>query len=480
MTRDARDGRQSGESRSALPAGLLERFDGRWWPESRGSASGKERLRLTLRNGRGSALNEITLTGAPGETIGIRMPLRARRCDLAFERCREDGPWEEFHRESVEVRLVSFAHGKRLGSKIVRDTKTLLARSSWYLVRKSAIHCPWLVRRLLSRTWNRYLEGAEILGPRRAWKETLSSFDKRKAWLYAYVGEDRLGGLYQYAKSRSVVFDCLPDLETEGRTLPKLTVVTPSYNQGHFLGRTMDSVIETGVARVDYIVMDGGSKDDSAEVIREREAKLKHWQSKPDKGQAAAIREGFDHTDCGPDDLMAYLNSDDLFSPGTVDFIVKWFALHPEVDAVYGHRIIINEMDEEVGRWVLPPHDPEALGLVDYVPQETLFWRKRIYDAIRGIDPAFQFAMDWDFLLRIRNAGATIERLPWFLGCFRVHEAQKTQASIHDVGAREVEQLRRRENGGEVPGPEVLQEVVMRSQVESSWYATMLAKGVRL
>jgi hypothetical protein len=357
--------------------------------------------------------------------------------------------------------------------------KTFVARATWFLIRKSADHCPWLVRRLLSRTWKRFVDAAETLGPRRAWKEKMGSFDRRKAWLYAYVGTDRLGGLYQYPRSRTVVFDALPDLDVAGRELPKLTVVTPSYNQGHFLGRTMDSVLETS-ARVDYIVMDGGSKDDSAGVIRAREEKLKHWQSKPDKGQAAAISEGFVHTECAPDDLMAYLNSDDVFCPGAVDFVVRWFALNPEVDAVYGHRIIINERDEEVGRWVLPPHDPEVLGLVDFVPQETLFWRKRIFDAVGGIDPSFQFAMDWDFLLRLRNAGARIERLPWFLGCFRVHEAQKTQASINDVGAREIGQLRCRENGGEAPAPEVLQEAVMRVQVESHWYAEKIAAGIRL
>jgi hypothetical protein len=472
--------RRSERRRAPLPAGLLERFDGRWWPAAARPGSGGERLRISVRDARGGELRSMTLMGTPGEPTGVRMPLQARRCELAFERSLGDGTWEEFHREAVEVRLLSMDHPKRLGSKVVRDVKTFVARATWFLIRKSADHCPWLVRRLLSGTWQRFVAASETLGPRLAWKEKMGGFDRRKAWLYAYVGDDRLGGLYQYPKSRPVVFDRLPELAVDGRSLPKLTVVTPSYNQGHFLARTMDSVLESADARVDYIVMDGGSKDDSAEVIRKREAKLKHWQSKPDKGQAAAINEGFSHTECGPDDLMAYLNSDDLFCPGAVDFVVKWFALHPEVDAVYGHRIIINEKDEEVGRWVLPPHDPEVLGLVDFVPQETLFWRKRAYDAVGGIDPSFQFAMDWDFLLRLRNGGARIERVPWFLGCFRVHEAQKTQASINDVGAREIEQLRRRENGGEAPAPEVLQEAVMRVQVESHWYAEKIAAGIRV
>ncbi len=440
---------------------------------------GAERLRISLRDRRGIEIGGIIVQAEPGDRPGFRVPLRARRCELAYERLLEDGRWEVFHHESVGVRLVSTEHFTRLGGKILRDLRTFVVLSVFSIIRRITDHRPALVRRLLAAPWARFLERAEASGPRGAWKEGLGPFRRRTVWLYAHAGEFRLGKLHQYPVGRPVVFDRLPDPDPGDRSLPKLTVVTPSYNQGHFLGRTMDSVVGAA-ARVDYIVMDGGSKDESTSVIRARETRLKHWQSQPDKGQAAAIREGFSHTECGPDDLMAYLNSDDLFCPGAVDFVVKWFALHPEVDAVYGHRIIINEKDEEVGRWVLPPHDPEVLGLVDFVPQETLFWRKRIHDAVGGIDPSFQFAMDWDFLLRMRNAGARIERLPWFLGCFRVHEAQKTQASINDVGAREIERLRRRENGGAAPEPRLLQNAVMLSQVESQWYAGKIAAGVRL
>ncbi len=446
------------------------------------ATSVRRRLRVSIYDEKGAAVRQLTVVEDSGAEAKLRVPFSGVRGELVFEQSAQEGMWEEYRRESVTVKRFSLEHFRKLGQKVVRDTRTFVVRLFWFVMRRLFGGFPRLARlaRLVfTRAWHGFDSRSLEVGPRAAWKEVETLVRRCNLWLYAYVGEERLGGLYQYGKSRPVVFDRLPELDAEGRELPKLTVVTPSYNQGHFLGRTMDSVLETS-ARVDYIVMDGGSKDDSVEVIRAREAKLKHWQSKPDKGQAAAIREGFSHTDCGPDDLMAYLNSDDLFTPGAVDFVVKWFALHPEVDVVYGHRIIINEKDEEVGRWVLPPHDPEVLGLVDFVPQETLFWRKRIYDAVGGIDPSFQFAMDWDFLLRLRNAGARIERLPWFLGCFRVHEAQKTQASINDVGAREIEQLRRRENGGAAPAPEVLQEAVMRSQVESYWYAEKIAAGVRL
>ena len=95
-------------------------------------------------------------------------------------------------------------------------------------------------------------------------------------------------------------------------------------------------------------------------------------------------------------------------------------ARHPEVDVIYGHRIIIDEADRDVGRWIMPRHDAATLEWIDYVPQETLFWRKKVWDRAGGIDRSFQFALDWDLLLRFQKAGARMVRLPYFLGAFRI------------------------------------------------------------
>jgi hypothetical protein len=145
---------------------------------------------------------------------------------------------------------------------------------------------------------------------------------------------------------------------------------------------------------------------------------------------------------------MAWLNSDDLMLPGTVSYVAEFFASHPDVDVVYGHRININEHDEEIGRWIMPSHDDELLRWADYVPQETLFWRRRIWDQIGGcLDESFQFALDWDLLLRFRAAGARFARLNRFLGAFRVHAAQKTLTAIHGTGYEEMQRLLRRTHG---------------------------------
>ena len=94
---------------------------------------------------------------------------------------------------------------------------------------------------------------------------------------------------------------------------------------------------------------------------------------------------------------MAYLNSDDLLLPGALPTVAAYFAQHPEVEVVYGHRVVIDEAGDEIGRWVLPPHDDKALRWADYIPQETLFWRRSIWGKSGGrMDETFRFALDWE------------------------------------------------------------------------------------
>jgi hypothetical protein len=131
-----------------------------------------------------------------------------------------------------------------------------------------------------------------------------------------------------------------------------------------------------------------------------------------------------------------------------LSYVARYFARHPEVDVVYGHRVLIDASGLEIGRWILPPHRDRHLFYADYVPQETLFWRRRIWERAGGeLDQSFLFAMDWDLLLRFLEAGARIVRLPRFLGAFRVHDAQKTSRQLESIGALEMDRLRHRYHG---------------------------------
>lgn len=152
---------------------------------------------------------------------------------------------------------------------------------------------------------------------------------------------------------------------------------------------------------------------------------------------------------------MAWINSDDFYLPGALRFVVDYFARHHEVDVLYGHRVLVDENSQEIGRWFLPRHDAEVLRLNDFVPQETLFWRRRLWDKVGGIDPSLKFALDWDLLLRFQAAGARIVRVPYFLACFRIHAAQKTSAQIQSIGQAEIDRLRERTFGRPIPSSEL-------------------------
>jgi ADP-heptose:LPS heptosyltransferase/GT2 family glycosyltransferase len=272
------------------------------------------------------------------------------------------------------------------------------------------------------------------------------------AWLFKRVVEDywmQIGILRHYSPRPLKWDERIPGSRLADAVVPQVAIVTPSYAQEKFIERTLRSVLDQRYPRLVYVVQDGGSPDRSAEIIAGYAPHLHHWESVPDRGQADAIHRGFAQVTnrLGPDDIMAWLNSDDLLAPGSLRFVAEYFASHPEIDVIYGHRIIIDDDDREVGRWIMPRHNPATLEWIDYVPQETLFWRKRAWDLAGGIDPSYQFALDWDLLARFQQAGCRMVRVPYFLGAFRVHAEQKTSQAIHTTGADEMRRIRTRFHG---------------------------------
>lgn len=260
----------------------------------------------------------------------------------------------------------------------------------------------------------------------------------------------RLGQLRQHEPRPLQV--SAPELPREPLALPTMTVVTPSFNQGPFLGATIDSVLSQQYPDMEYIVQDGGSTDESVSILEGIQHDSLRWESKPDGGQSAAINLGHSK---GSGEIMAWLNSDDILLPGTLHYVGAYFAMNPEVDAVYSHRVIIDAQGDEIGRWLVPQHDSKALTWADYIPQETLFWRRSLWDKVGGIDESFRFAMDWDLLVRFEEAGANTVRLPIFGGAFRVYDEQLTSSAIESLGAKEMDRIRRRCHGRNVESFEI-------------------------
>ena len=222
----------------------------------------------------------------------------------------------------------------------------------------------------------------------------------------------------------------------------RIAIVTPSLNHGRFLHATIESVLGQNYPNLLYHIQDGGSDDDTVEILKSYGERIS-WRSESDRGQSDAINTGFRDVDC---DIMAYLNSDDVLLPGTLASIAGFFEQRPDIDLVYGHRVFIDYAGLEIGRAVLPGHDSDALKYAGYVPQETMFWRRHVWDKVGPLDNGFHYAMDWDFMLRAETAGFKMERLRRFLACFRVHDEQKTTKN-YERGRQEMQELRHRSLG---------------------------------
>lgn len=222
--------------------------------------------------------------------------------------------------------------------------------------------------------------------------------------------------------------------------LPKITVVTPSFNQAPFLEETIQSVLSQGYPELEYIVMDGGSSDGSAEIIRKYADRLADWKSAKDEGQADAIRTGFARA---TGEILCWLNSDDTITPGTLRLVGEFFTSNPDVDLVYGD---LNLVDAE-GKRLYTARPLLRLGILVYenafIPQQAMFWRRSLYERVGGVDAGLRFAMDFDLVIRFLLAGARVRKLPGVLANYRWHPAAKS-STIRDVMERELHELVRR------------------------------------
>jgi glycosyltransferase involved in cell wall biosynthesis/SAM-dependent methyltransferase len=219
---------------------------------------------------------------------------------------------------------------------------------------------------------------------------------------------------------------------------PKISIVTPSYNQGEFIERTVRSVLLQRYPDLEYILMDGGSTDDTIERLQPYKDKFAYFVSERDEGQADAIAKGFARSS---GEIMAYLNSDDLLAPDALHFVARFFQENPSIDWIYSHRCTIDDRDRVIWYWILPPHQSFLMRRWDYIPQETCFWRRSLFEKTGNIDRSYKFAMDYDLFVRFMNNGHG-RRLNRFLGAFRDHNTSKTKQLLATTGAREMLRVR--------------------------------------
>jgi glycosyltransferase involved in cell wall biosynthesis len=213
----------------------------------------------------------------------------------------------------------------------------------------------------------------------------------------------------------------------------RVSLITPSFNQGQFIRRTIDSVLsQTGDFELDYRVIDGGSTDDTLDILASYGNRL-HWVSEPDRGQVDAINKGLRTAD---GDIVGWLNSDDVLLPGAIARAVEAFRAHPEAEWIHGRCRIIDEHDREVRKWVSAykhfrsqRHTLENFLTENYVSQMTVFWRREIQDEVGYLSDEIKYAFDYDLILRLAHRGAPVY-IEEPMACFRWYASSKSGAGF--------------------------------------------------
>jgi len=214
------------------------------------------------------------------------------------------------------------------------------------------------------------------------------------------------------------------------------SIVTPSFNQGEFLAQTIESVLsQAGDFSIDYQIMDGGSRDDSVEIIRKYDNLLQsgewpvackgityRWVSEKDAGQTGAIMKGFDR---GSGEILAWLNSDDTYLPGALQAAADAFGATPELGLLYGDAYYCDSAGAVVGKYRTDDFDLDKLVYYNIICQPSAFFRKDAFEAVGGLDKSLNFAMDFDLWIRLGQR-FPCRHLPQFLSVYRLHESSKT------------------------------------------------------
>ncbi len=224
---------------------------------------------------------------------------------------------------------------------------------------------------------------------------------------------------------------------------PLVSIVTPSFNQQEFLEETILSVLDQDYPALEYFVIDGGSTDGSVEIIEKYADKLTGWVSESDQGQTDAINKGFAGS---RGEIMAWLNSDDIYHQGAVRSAVEFFRNNPEIGLVYGDTDLIDMTGRRIGKFNAQQTSYQRLmrGGV-YIPQPAAFWRKDLWERSGPLDPSFYFAMDYDLWVRFAKL-APIQYFPKLLASFRIHGEGKTTVS-DDRCWPEMRKIQKREGG---------------------------------
>ncbi len=219
--------------------------------------------------------------------------------------------------------------------------------------------------------------------------------------------------------------DLRPESHREGAVYPRITVITPSYNQGEFIEGTIRSVLLQSYPNLEYMIVDGGSSDGTVDFIRKYESHIAWWVSESDKGQSHAINKGLARS---TGEIVAYLNSDDMYRPGILHRVARYFVDQGDADLVYGDCVLIDEEDREMALWRSRQFDLYTELCRNFIFQPTVFLRERVIGKVGGFDENLDYVMDLDLWYRAAKH-FRFHYIPERLACFRLTSDSKTGGS---------------------------------------------------